>query len=207
MSYILDALNKSEKERERKKVPGLSRIDAEAETGSLKPGHWIAIVLLILLINGGGLILLFGDQLFGSDSPAVVDRPVSTTPPAVTQPQASEPAPVATAEQSADAIEETRPLTLNTTQSTPAPQPVLLPVTELSALPGSVRGQLPALDITTHIYASDSELRMVKVNDIERREGDQLAPMTRLVEITETGVVIAFRQYQYRLNVVEDWQL
>ena len=72
-----------------------------------------------------------------------------------------------------------------------------------SALPAL----LPSLDVTAHIYADEPELRMVKINGMNRHEGDFLAENHRLVEITDRGIILEYYGQRYNLNVLEDWQI
>ena len=66
--------------------------------------------------------------------------------------------------------------------------------------------RLPEIQITTHIFASDTDLRMVNINGVSRREGDLVTNSLLLVEITEDGVVMNFEGYAYAMNILEGWQ-
>ena len=46
---------------------------------------------------------------------------------------------------------------------------------------------------------------MVNINGRMIHEGDRLADDLQLYEITESGVVLAFRHYQFEVSVLRDW--
>ena len=74
------------------------------------------------------------------------------------------------------------------------------------AEPVTLPDEPPGIVITTHIFASDADLRLVNINGIDRREGATLGPAHRLVASTETGVTLEYRGERYELNIVADWQ-
>ena len=80
------------------------------------------------------------------------------------------------------------------------------PAPDINDLPDQVIRRLPEIEITTHIFASDSDLRMVNINGVSRKEGDLVTNSLLLVEITEDGVVMNFEGYAYAMNILEDWQ-
>ena len=66
--------------------------------------------------------------------------------------------------------------------------------------------KLPDIQITAHIFASDTALRMVNINGVSTREGDFISNDLMLVEITESGVVMDFEGHAYVMNILENWQ-
>jgi len=196
MSYILDALNKSEQERARKRAPGLAALHGDKEPGAFTLKHFLFILLALVIVNLVGIYLLFGDRL-ATDA---------DTEPAV---NAASPAP-------AEPVAATEPEPEAPTVITPPKNPVLSSATtpevpgdyeavDVEDLPLDIQMRLPGIEVTTHIYASDPELRMVKIDGVPRHEGDILTTDFRLLEITETGVVLEFEGYAYALDVIGDW--
>ena len=37
------------------------------------------------------------------------------------------------------------------------------------------------------------------------REGESIAPNLKLVEITESGVILEYREYRISMSVLQDW--
>ena len=190
MSYILDALNKSEQERERKQTPGLKSLRGEPSPNRFQLRHFLYLLALLAIINSIGVFIYFGNK---SQSETRI------------APQAKNP--------SADALVPANAATVDgpmTSSSLTAAQPAEFPASgktvDINDLPDQVIRRLPEIEITTHIFASDSDLRMVNINGVSRKEGDLVTNSLLLVEITEDGVVMHFEGYAYAMNILEDWQ-
>ncbi|HRP87840.1 MAG TPA: hypothetical protein PLS34_10020, partial [Gammaproteobacteria bacterium] len=87
MSLILDALRKSEHERQRQVGPGLAVVPESAERR--RPATWLLVLGALLLLN---FVVLAAVLLTGRPSePAIVDRPLpaEAPPPAVQRPSAT----------------------------------------------------------------------------------------------------------------------
>ena len=191
MSYILDALNKSEQERARKRAPGLAALHVDKEPGSFTLKHFLLILLALVIVNLAGIYLLFGDRL-------------ATAPEIQARPEVETPGPV----EVATPVEPVAPEIITPPKAPATTTPDIARNYEAVAvedLPLDIQMRLPAIEVTTHIYASDPELRMVKIDGIPRYEGDILATDFRLLKITETGVAMEFEGYAYSLDVIEDW--
>ena len=193
MSYILDALNKSEQERERKQTPGLKSLRGEPSPNRFQLRHFLYLLALLAIFNSIGVFIYFGNN----------SQQETGIAPQATSPSADSPAP-------ANAATVDTPMTpSNLTAAQPAgfPTPVTTGKTvDINDLPDQVIRRLPEIHITTHIFASDSDLRMVNINGVSRKEGDLVTNSLLLVEITEDGVVMNFEGYAYAMNILEDWQ-
>ena len=209
MSYILDALNKSEQERARKRAPGLAALHGDKESNPFTLKHFLLILLGVVVVNLIGLYVLFGDRL---TAPATHEPPVAieqktapVEPEKVETSRPAEPAAQATELSEFELAEDEElitPAPVRTTNRSAIPDYDAVPIEDL---PVNIQMRLPAIEVTTHIYASDSELRMVKIDDVPRYEGDILTTDFRLLEITETGIVLEFEGYAYLVNVIDDW--
>ncbi|MBT5726160.1 MAG: general secretion pathway protein GspB [Gammaproteobacteria bacterium] len=193
MSYILDALNKSEQERERKQTPGLKSLRGEPSPNRFQLRHFLYLLALLAIFNSIGVFIYFGNN-------SEPDSDIAT--------QAKTP--------SADLLVPANAATVDTPMASsnltaakpagfPAP-PAAGKTVDINDLPSQVIRRLPEIQITTHIFASDSDLRMVNINGVSRKEGDLVTNSLQLVEITEEGVVMNFEGYAYAMNILEDWQ-
>lgn len=193
MSYILDALNKSEQERERKQTPGLKSLRGEPSPNRFQLRHFLYLLALLAIFNSIGVFIYFGNN----------SQQETGIAPQAKSPSADSLAP-------ANAATVDTPMTpSNLTAAQPAgfPTPVTTGKTvDINDLPDQVIRRLPEIHITTHIFASDSDLRMVNINGVSRKEGDLVTNSLLLVEITEDGVVMNFEGYAYAMNILEDWQ-
>lgn len=67
-------------------------------------------------------------------------------------------------------------------------------------LPEQIQQVLPQLRISLHFFSNKPEARLVRINDRHLHEGDMVASELRLLEITESGVILSFRGYQFLVN-------
>lgn len=191
MSYILDALNKSEQDRERNQPPRLTSVHH-------KPGRrapwwrWFTGLLVLAVLN----TLLIGywmrEETTGPIDNDTADR----------QKQAE------VANVPTDSTPEPRPASTTTAPEgeliTPSDTESVEPV-RISALPVHVQKQIPDLSFTSHIYSSDPSLRAVTINGRQVREGESMGNGLTLVEITEDGVLLRYRHYTLDMSVIRDW--
>jgi hypothetical protein len=184
MSYILDALNKSEKERTRKKTPGLNTLNDDTSSTGVKASHLLLGFMLLAGINAAVIYYFFAQSMGSETQPGTL---------AIERVEPASPAPAAN-------IKTENPV-MTAEPFAAVAEPEAVPQ-ETATLPT----EPPGVVITTHIFASDADLRLVNINGTDRREGATLGPSHRLVAITESGVVLEYRGEPYELNIVEDWQ-
>lgn len=191
MSYILDALNKSERDRERNQPPRLTSV--HHQPGRRAPWwRWFIGLLVLAVLN----TLLVGYWM--RDEPAgPTERDTSSE-----RKQAEvEKLPTDGTPESRAASTTTAPQgELITPPDIGSTQPV-----RISTLPADVQKQIPDLSFTSHIYSSDPSLRAVTINGRQVREGESLGNELTLVEITEDGVILRYRHYTLDMSVIRDW--
>ena len=193
MSYILDALNKSEQERERKQTPGLKSLRGEPPPNRFQLRHFLYLLALLAIFNSIVIFFYLGNQ----SQPTVGIRPHGETPldrSLVTGNAARDETPSTSLITSAD---QSAGFTTQVTSDN---------TVTVNGLREQVLSQLPDIKITAHIFSSDPALRMVNINGLSRREGDFVRDGLMLVEITKSGVVMNFSGDAYVINLVDDWQ-
>ena len=193
MSFILDALKKSETERQEQTGAEFSNVPSSS--GEPQSFKWLWILALLLLVN---VIVLFGILLREEevpDTPAPVDpTPVEQSQPAsssfedrVAEARQNQAAPDTTKEESPP------PQTANTAPVETLPptvaqsRPRLMTIDELR-LNGTLT--LPELHIDIHVYAEDPAERFVFINMKKHRENSQLDEGPVVAEITTDGVIL-----------------
>jgi len=219
MSFILDALRKSEAERQRGRTPGLA--DARLRPRSSVRSLWLPLVAIALLAN---LIVLSIQWLRSPDesgAPANV-APATSAPAAVEE---ATPRPVASP---ANPIREVRPLALESPTASArtdpeAPPPMTseepararsagraveasassiqfadasLPTAEQLALTGVA---LPRLNLELHVYSNDPSGRFVFINASKYREGARLKEGPLVEAITADAVVLEYEGRRFVL--------
>ncbi|WP_321283506.1 general secretion pathway protein GspB [uncultured Vibrio sp.] len=86
-----------------------------------------------------------------------------------------------------------------------APQRVV-PVNDLEGNAQRWQGRLPALNLQTHMYASDAERRWVKINNVEYHQGDVVDGQVTLKEIQPQAVIVDFQGEQIRIPALYEWE-
>jgi general secretion pathway protein B len=193
MSFILDALKKSETERQEQTGAEFSNVPSSS--GEPQSFKWLWILALLLLVN---VIVLFGILLREEKVPDT-PTPLEHAPVEQSQPASSSfEDRVAEARQNqptGDATTAEPPLlqTANTAPvETPAQtvsqsRPRLMTIDELR-LNGTLA--LPELHIDIHVYAEDPAERFVFINMKKHRENSQLDEGPFVAEITTDGVIL-----------------
>ncbi len=223
MSYILDALKKSEQERARQMNQAISLQDSTsislaAETPFRSINRILLSVALVTVITG----LLYGLTLLSGKSAPV---PVENTPqvtaladditPAAETVTLRQAPPVAAVTPAVGAT----PVPLQQTPvSTPSPAPETAIDSELretapragvetrSLPPLASLRRIPQLMITSHIYSPVPEKRTVSMNNREWNEGDLIAPGIILKEITPGGILLDVDGWPLQVGRSKGWQ-
>lgn len=199
MSYILDALKKSQAERQLGAVP---TIDAAPIYGNAGPAPlnkplWLALAALALL-----LALLLWRELH---APAVIMPVVPPDVPKVVQaPKAVakvvEATKVANAPAAPKIIKAPEP---TKAAKVVAPTPPVVAsepsVPALRELPEPIQRQIPTLAIGGYIYSNNPADRLLLVDKALRGEGDEVAPGLMLEKLQPAAAIFNFRGYRYRV--------
>lgn len=127
--------------------------------------------------------------------PAVVAPVSPRKPSAAPAPDAHSPAPASVAASPARPAIAKADESAGKTLSDEAPQSRSI---ASSALPASIRKQLPPLSVAVHAYSDTPQDRLVSINGRMLREGDILAPDLRLEQITPEGMIFTFRGYRFQ---------
>jgi general secretion pathway protein B len=194
MSFILDALRKSETDRQQQGSAEFAGVPTSDRRE--KPPRWLWVLGVLLAVN---VIVLLGLLLRPATQPAPTrsTQPVQNaqTAPAKSEDFANQ---VAAARQNAPAREEPRPAEAQSTPmveqvpATTAPSPVVntmaLPTIHELLANGSI--SLPELHVDVHVYSEVSEDRFVFINMNKHMEGSRLIEGPLVKEITRDGVVL-----------------
>ena len=206
MSYILDALNKSEQEKTETKTPGLNTVHQRVErTDSRTPERWQIIVALILTLNFAVLAVWY---FTSSDSPDT--QMTAQPPPRSSLPSITESTVAPSRAQSSERPQAPVVTRQTTTQETERVALQAIPSQRSSgndsrAVRLDTRTRLAAIRFSSHIFAADQALRMVVVDGQRMKEGDTLSGGILLEQITEDGVVFQHSGTRYPIDVLSQW--
>ena len=206
MSYILDALKKSDQQRQRSAAPTLSSAPVAMET-TKNPVYYglFAVLLLIAGVAIGWLrpwqtvpeatappvrVLQQPSVTPGYGSAEMVRKSVQVLPnpppvlhvaPKIEKPQAA----VASAK-SGVAV-----------SAVPAEKPADAAPRALTELPASIQQEIPAMTIQFHVYSDIPANRLVSINSLMLHEGESLLPGLKLEQITVEGMIFSYKGYRF----------
>ncbi|MEO7774478.1 MAG: general secretion pathway protein GspB [Steroidobacteraceae bacterium] len=216
MSFILDALKKSESERQRQAGPGLMEVRIAPPRNRLPVWAILVGALLLLNILVLGAVLVYRETITPEAAAVTTPVPVvvATTAPVIAPPALVVPPPPQTEPlaqmQSDPQLEAGVQEYANPADFVPAlpagssPLPIreLPEETNLPSRDDLVSGgvQLPALHLTFHVYSPQPAERYVLINTSRLREGDSMPDGMRVERITESGVVLSWRGQRFRLK-------
>ncbi len=78
-------------------------------------------------------------------------------------------------------------------------------IKELWEQPVSFQNQLPTLDFAFHVYSEVAEQRTIIINDRRLTEGQMIARGLKLHTITESGVILFYQDRFFHVDVVTQW--
>ena len=196
MSIILDALRKSEHQRQRNATPGIA--DHVVKPAGSKRAPWLTAIFILLALNGVFLTVLWLQQDAqppAGGTPQVRQAPVREN----TRPAANN---SATAEQQlipAPAANAAAAATVRAPKTTPGPSSnEQLPSMETLQLKGVIT--LPPMRIDLHVYSEVPAERFVFVNMKKQTEGSQLPEGPTVETITPEGVTLFWQGQRFVMS-------
>lgn len=211
MSFILDALRKSDNERREQTAPTLAA--APQAVAIQKRTIWLPILAVVLTVNA----LVFGTIFLTRDEPMPVAA--TTLPPVepevrslrketLVDSAAEQPSntPAGKMPSSEPAITPAPAAPVSTTpvvasKPTPASSPTIqegLP--SLGQLQAAGLVSTPNLRVDMHVYSGDATKRFVFINMTKYREGDRLPEGPTIEEITPEGLIMVQQGNRFHLD-------
>lgn len=215
MSFILDALKKSENDRQRASGPALFEVRV-APPRSRFP-IWAIAVGVLLVVNLGVVAWLV---LRTTQPPAVAQAPVPTPAPSAPTPAAPPIVAPASVTFSRPAEEQTVPNEappeegfVSEDDYAPAEEPALdngpAPTVQRGSVAGlptyekansQAGGRIPELRMDMHVFAPKPQDRFVFVNMRKLKEGETLPEGVRVESITNDGAILSYQGSKFTLE-------
>ena len=206
MSFILDALKKSEAERQRQAGPAL--LEMRVVRPRRRWPMW-ALTGGVLLVLSNVVLLIWvllrtpsppPPATATAATPGPAPSPPTSAPPLATAPSLP-PAPITAAPDTAapgfNAGESANP---NPADLLPAAPPVTAYSTQGLQNYAQLSGSLPPLRLDLHAYAARPADRYAFINMRKVTEGVTTAEGMRVLEITPEGVVLSYRDTEFVLG-------
>lgn len=221
MSYILEALKKSQAERQLGELPSIHAPqvqlhDAAASSAARRAPVWLALGGVSVAVAAA--LLLWQPWRAGAAAPVVpavlaqaVPAPVAALPAApapapvvASVPPAAIAAPVHHARPVAEPKQEMPGQTVPPPVAAPAPAAPPTPAVEetvagMRDLPEPIQRQIPAIVIGGYIYSKNPADRLLLIDKVLRHEGEELAPGLVLEKLQPKAAIFSFKGYRYRV--------
>jgi general secretion pathway protein B len=204
MSFILDALRKSENERQKGAVPGISDVPAVVESNRIP--KWVLGVIAAL----SAVVLILGWAWWQSASnenvTAASARPIGVIPRTVPAPLVEDSVrSLARESASAETAPAVTPAPVTPAQAVSQAPPIPADSSRIAAAPNMMElvatgVSLPDLALELHVYSTAPAQRLVRINGASYREGDSLNDGPGVVAITQEGVVLEQRGQYFLLT-------
>ncbi|NOY13920.1 MAG: general secretion pathway protein GspB [Deltaproteobacteria bacterium] len=195
MSFILEALKKSDKKHQENAAPELGTVHRSVWQKKDRRPFWFGLL--------GGLLLLASVAFWFfpaktpikelSETPLVVNHDSRKQTPAVavrtTPQQVSPPEPKSSDEKKSPSIGVKESIALN---------PQRQRVFALADLPITLQNRLPQLHMSLHAFSpGNPKASLVRINGQILREGDRLAGKYRLDKIVKKGAILVYDNYRF----------
>jgi general secretion pathway protein B len=235
MSYILDALKKSDLQRKQGDVPTLQTVHLPVRPQDKAPRVLYGVIALLLLLLMFVLGYLFSQQFLQSrdESMAVVSPTIDNAAESAKQNTSVQPdkagsqhtdsvqtgsetsraADIQRQSSASDASLSAKTAVPENNTEKPAAlpennqtaEPDLMNIPYLHELPDYQQQSIPAMEFAGHVYSSDASSRSVIINGRFMEQGDTLLPGLRIETITINGVVFAYQDSLFRIDILQDW--
>jgi general secretion pathway protein B len=216
MSFILDALKKSEGERQRQNAPAFFEVKIAPPRTRL-PLWVVALGTLLVLNLGIAAWLVLRQQPETIPSAPIASAPMATAQPTVpavadaVPPRASVPSPASEADEpAADGLDVDPELFATDEEMAEIREPAAAPsrvtrgtilgVPTYEQAAGTPGSTIPELRLDLHVFANEPKDRFVFLNNRRLREGDALADGTQVENIVPDGVVLSYRGTRFLLQ-------
>lgn len=210
MSYILDAIKKSEAERGHGSIPSLQTVHSSSLSYKTDSKQiWPYILISLLLLNIAGLVYYFTNsnstkniQPGAYSAPTQLQHLTTQTQirstPATHQLSNTIPEPT-----TAEAQPENH--SQGIAQSETGLSAVTNEVIDVEDLPSHIKQRIPTLDFTGHIYSSSPILRSIIINGSFKEEGDAINYEFTLSEITPGGAIFEYQGTLFEVSIITGW--
>ena len=205
MSYILEALKKSELERQQGNVPGLQTLPLQLQE-STQSSRWPYVIIGVLALS---LVFVLGWMRPWASQQSMPGIQNTAANVAESAPATAVEIRPQTSVVAAEPYIAQRPATvesyINQKTATAEPSLFLGSVPHLRDMPALVLQAIPDMEFAGHVYSSNPEQRSVIINGRSMAEGETVVEGLRVEQITEKGVVFDYQNQLFQMPILQDW--
>lgn len=199
MSFILDAIKKSEADRKKSQqadVYSLQEQEALNRQPHQRKSRWflLSFAVLILALSGWflwpaflGYMTDFSPKTHLKAAPEIIIDASDKNKPS---------------NKSTDTAAKSLP---DKTFTIDDPLPSNYQIKELWEQPVSFQNMIPTLDFAFHVYSDVPDQRTIIINDRRLIEGQMIARGLKLHTISESGVILFYQDRFFHVDVVTQW--
>ena len=207
MSYILEALKKSQAERQLGELPSIHAPQVQLQPAPDTSGKR----RLPLWLGVGAACAVAAAWWWWPAQTSVAPAPVAAAPVPVQAPApviapAPAPMPVPVAVKAAPPAPAPAPApVIKAVTPVPVPAPVPAPVPSEEVIPGlrdlpePIQRQIPPVALGGYIYSKDPADRLLLIDKVLRHEGEEVAPGLVLEKLQPKAAIFSFKGYRYRV--------
>jgi len=226
MSYILDALKKSEQERGHGNIPDVQTVHSSSlNYRSEKKTYWPYILITAVVLNLLAIIYFIVDKQPSEQiktrtpqtgvvtqtetvAEVTVEKTEATQQPVTVSSSKSKIITVEkpesqTVSEKTQAAEKIESITMKTETLTVKQQ---TKIWEFYELPESIKQDLPSFVISAHVYSTNPIQRSIVINNNFLEEGEYVLDGLILYEITPDGAIFNYQGTLFSYGVVSGWQ-
>ncbi|OBV39304.1 general secretion pathway protein GspB [Janthinobacterium psychrotolerans] len=205
MSYILEALKKSQAERQLGELPSIHapQVQLQPAASTRAAPRWPLWLGLSLACAAAGA---WWWQAKTVAAPAPAPVPVPAAAPVAVAPvpvPVVPPAPVVV--KAAPPVIKAAPPAPMVKAVTPPPAPAVATAPAEEATPGlrdlpePIQRQIPPVALGGYIYSKDPADRLLLIDKVLRHEGEEVAPGLVLEKLQPKAAIFSFKGYRYRM--------
>lgn len=220
MSYILDALKKSDNSRKQGEVPDLQTVHMPA-LNEEPSNKWLYLIIVLLLVSLAFLIGVYQPwktvQKKNIKPAEIIEEKIiepkenNKTPANIAEPEAQPEtkdqiakadARPAVQKQTSEKVEQAA---VDKKPELEISQEQIRQVPRLSELSELVQQAIPNMVYAGHVYSSNSKQRSIIINGYAMSEGDTVIDGLKVKQITPDGVIFDYQGQLFRVEILQDW--
>ncbi|MGA9666895.1 MAG: general secretion pathway protein GspB [Gallionella sp.] len=198
MSYILDALKKSDQQRNLGAPPTLQFAQATMPARKKPSLFYYGLLAVLLLVTGVAIGLL---RPWQAEQMPSESEPIAQGSPAMISQQAAPSTMNPSPDIAKNDAHETVAAPVRHKPDYPATIAQEQKAIAFDELPVPIQREIPDITVQLHSYSGKPGERLVYINSKKLREGDSLMPGLRLEQITPDGEIFSYKGYRFQHGI------